>query len=122
MFLDTEKYLFFEWDIWRILIVTCLCGLIRWKIINRKKRKTTNTKRIIFIIIYLLVICAFLVVTFPILTKQINEEERNMLVSMNVVEILEIIIYSVLVADVIINTIIGFFKEEDVFIDNNDFI
>ena len=67
-------------------------------------------------------ICAFLVVTFPILTKQINEEERNMLVSMNVVGILEIIIYSVLVAEVIINTIIGFFKEEDVFIDNNDFI
>lgn len=49
----------------------------------------------------------------------INRKKRK---STKITRALEMGIYGLIALEIIINSIIGFFKEEDVFIDNNNFI
>lgn len=117
MFGYSEEYYLLEWNVLGIIVIGIVAGIIRWKMINRKKRKSTKIKRMVFIVIYLLIIFIFITVAIPIMINNLTGEQRY--IATKITRALEMGIYGLIALEIIINSIIGFFKEEDVFIENN---
>lgn len=120
MFGYSEEYYLLEWNVLGIIVIGICIGIIRWKMINRKKRKSTKIKRVVFIVIYLLIIFIIMTIATPIIVNNLEGEQRY--IATKIAKALEMGIYGLIALEIIINSIVGFFKEDDVFLNNNDFI